>query len=50
MNLTNVTSAVSRWRNYRRTVEALKSLDQRELNDLGIGQWQIEDVARKAAR
>ena len=36
------------WRRYRRTVSALSALDRRELDDLDIGRWQIEEVARRA--
>lgn len=35
-----------RWRDYRRTVSALSRLSPRELADIGIAPYQIEDVAR----
>ncbi len=34
------------WRNYRRTVNELNSLTNRELNDLGINRGDIPFIAR----
>lgn len=34
------------WRAYRRTVNELSSLSNRELNDLGISRYDITRVAR----
>ena len=34
------------WRRYRRTVHQLRSMPTRELNDMGIARWRVEDVAR----
>ncbi len=35
-----------RWRTYRRTMTELSKLTLRELDDIGIAPYQIEDVAR----
>ncbi len=35
-----------RWRDYHRTVSELSRLSRRELDDIGISPYQIEDVAR----
>ena len=35
------------WRAYRRNLAELQSLDQRELDELGIGRWRLEGLARK---
>ncbi|MCG8357760.1 MAG: DUF1127 domain-containing protein [Kiloniellales bacterium] len=42
--------AYRRWRAYRETVAELSALDNAELDDLGIGRWQIQEVARRALR
>ena len=34
------------WRRYRRTKLQLQSMPTRELNDMGIARWRVEDVAR----
>ncbi len=36
------------WRSYRRTVNELSALSNRELNDLGISRGDIPHVARRA--
>ena len=35
-----------RWREHRRTVAALSRLSSRELDDIGLAPYQIEDAAR----
>ena len=35
------------WRTYRRNLAVLQSLDQRELDELGIGRWRLDSLARK---
>ena len=35
---------------YRATVRELSRLNDRELDDIGIGRWQIRDVAMRAVR
>lgn len=35
---------------YNQTVRELKSLSNRELVDLGINRWEIENVAREHSR
>ncbi|MFD1694406.1 DUF1127 domain-containing protein [Roseibium aestuarii] len=39
----------SNWVQYRRTVDELSRLSQRELSDLGIGRGDIKTVARRAS-
>ena len=34
------------WRRYRRTVNELRSMPTRNLNDMGIARWRVDDVAR----
>jgi uncharacterized protein YjiS (DUF1127 family) len=41
--------ALARRRVYRRTLEELRQLSDRELADLGISRMNIADVAREAA-
>ena len=38
------------WRRFRDSVRELSRLSDRELNDLGIGRSDIEDVVRQGAR
>ena len=42
----NVIGSYTKWRNYRRTVNELNSLSNRELDDLGITRGDIPFVAR----
>lgn len=53
MILSNVIGAAiaswKRWQSYAETVRQLQSLDDRELDDLGISRCEIESVARAAA-
>ena len=37
------------WRNYRRTVNELSSLSNRELSDIGINRADIRNVARRTS-
>jgi len=46
MFIDRLTADFRRWRNYRRTVAQLSRLSRRELEDIGIAPYQIEDVAR----
>ena len=34
------------WRRYRRTLQQLRSQSDRNLHDMGIARWRVEDVAR----
>jgi uncharacterized protein YjiS (DUF1127 family) len=43
--LTRLRQAWRNWRQYRRTLEELASLDDRELQDLGISRLVIRDIA-----
>ncbi|MEP0235206.1 DUF1127 domain-containing protein [Roseibium sp.] len=47
--LDNVASKYSSWVKYRRTVDELSRLSQRELRDLGINRNEIKFVARRNA-
>ena len=47
MWITAVLNRYRAWRSYRRTVCELDALDRRELDDLGIGRWQIRSLARR---
>ena len=42
----NVIGSFRKWRSYRRTVNELSSLTNRELDDLGINRGDIPHVAR----
>ena len=41
----SMTTRVRRWLRERRLAQELLQLDDRELNDLGIGRWQIPAIA-----
>jgi uncharacterized protein YjiS (DUF1127 family) len=38
-----------RWKSIHKTVAALEGLSTHELNDLGIGRWQIHELAKRHA-
>ncbi len=38
------------WRSYRRTINELSALSNRELNDLGIGRSDIPYIARRGGK
>ncbi len=40
---------IREWRRVRATRDALSRLSDRELNDLGIGRGEIDNIARRAA-
>jgi len=48
--LSTVIARIAAYRNYRRTLQALSALDDRELSDLGIFRGRIDEIARGAAR
>jgi uncharacterized protein YjiS (DUF1127 family) len=48
--ISNITARLTAYRNYRRTLQALSALDDRELSDLGIYRGRIDEIARGAAR
>lgn len=50
MFLASINAAVRRWIAYHRTVNALRSLDTRELADLGITRMNIPAVAARAVK
>jgi uncharacterized protein YjiS (DUF1127 family) len=45
----NITSRIQKWRNYRRTVNELSKLSNRELEDLGLSRYDITSVARRVS-
>lgn len=46
----NIKASFSSWRRYRRAVNELSGLSNRELDDLGISRGSIRDVARRGRR
>ncbi len=49
---TTINEISARWsayRVYRRTLDELRSLSDRDLNDLGLSRFNIREVAREAA-
>ena len=44
--LSRAVAAVSRWNDVRVTRKALSALSDHDLNDLGLGRFEIEAVAR----
>ncbi len=49
MFVTYILSQIRAYLRYRETVRELAQLNDRELDDLGIGRWDIHAVARSAA-
>ncbi len=45
-----LTAKFHAWRRFRESVRELSRLSDRELNDLGIGRSDIEEVVRQGAR
>lgn len=48
MLISQILSAIQRWRDVRRTVAELDGLSDRELQDLGISRGDITTIARNA--
>jgi len=46
MTLENIRAELRRWWAVHLTISELEKLDYNELNDLGIGRWQIPDIAQ----
>lgn len=44
----NLRKAYTSWRKYRRTIDELASMSDRELNDLGLSRSDIKSVAHKS--
>ena len=42
----SLNTKIKAWRRYHRTMSELHALDQRELDDLGIGTSDFENIAR----
>ncbi len=45
----NISAKLNAWRRYRASLRELYSLTDRELTDLGIARWEVDDVARRSA-
>jgi uncharacterized protein YjiS (DUF1127 family) len=50
MQFSSFTESYRNWRQYRKTVGELSRLSRRELDDLGIAPYDIENVARRSTR
>lgn len=48
MFLTHIIARIQSWLRYRRNVEILSQLSDRELADIGLSRSSIEDAARHA--
>ena len=48
--LRTLTTKFQTWRRFRESVRELSRLSDRELSDLGIGRYDIVDVARQSLR
>ena len=44
-----ISTKLGAWRRYRASLRELYNLTDRELADLGIARWEIDDVARRSA-
>jgi uncharacterized protein YjiS (DUF1127 family) len=44
-----ISTKLGAWRRYRASLRELYCLTDRELSDLGIARWEIDDVARRSA-
>jgi uncharacterized protein YjiS (DUF1127 family) len=49
VTLKTISAKLNAWRRYRASLRELYSLTDRELGDLGISRWEIDDVARRSA-
>lgn len=46
MIIDRIANDFRRWRNYRRSVSELSRLSPRQLEDIGLAPYEIEDAAR----
>ena len=44
-----ISAKLNAWRRYRTSLRELYSLNDRELADLGIARWEIDEIARRSA-
>ncbi len=44
-----ISARLGAWRRYRSSLRELYSLTDRELADLGIARWEVDEVARRSA-
>jgi uncharacterized protein YjiS (DUF1127 family) len=49
MFLTHIIARIQSWLRYRRNVEVLSQLTDRELSDIGLSRGSIEQAARQVA-
>ena len=49
MIISTLISRLKAYLRYRRSVEALSRLTDRELDDIGVARWRIDEVARKVS-
>ncbi len=49
MSFQGIITKYRRWKSINETIAALDGLSTHELNDLGIGRWQIPEIARRHA-
>lgn len=49
MSFKSISNRVTAWRRYRNAIRELQQLSDRELQDLGISRYDIEQVARESA-
>ena len=49
MSFHELTAKIRRWKAIRETIAALEGLPTSELDDLGIGRWQIPGLAKRHA-
>lgn len=47
MPFKNILVRLRRWRDIHDTIRELNRLDDRELDDLGIGRWRIAEMAKR---
>ncbi|MBL6945935.1 MAG: DUF1127 domain-containing protein [Rhodospirillales bacterium] len=43
-----IRTGLRRWRDVHATIRELNQLDDRELDDLGIGRWRIPEIAQRS--
>ena len=48
MSTKNILAYLRRWSDVHEIIRELNQLDDQELNDLGIGQWRIAELANRS--
>lgn len=49
MSTTNILARRRRLYDVRKTIRELNQLDDRDLDDFGIGRWRISEIAKRSA-